>query len=322
MAEGMGTADLELFERSLRHATTNHTGIELDRALGELGWHDAIDIDRQAAVSLLFELQGAANVTSSALDHVVASALGLEHGTTSVVLPPLGRWSPPGELDGEQLRIGGLATASVGRGGDTLVVAAAADKELAFVVATTELVLREIHGVDPWAAMLEVTAEGIGVGSAEAAPTAWSSAVALGQLAVAHELLGASRTMLDLARDHALERIQFGRPISSFQAIRHRLAETLVAIETADAMVAMAWEDETPQSAAMAKALAGRGARTAARHCQQVLAGIGFTTEHPLHRYIRRVLVLDELFGSARLLTGSLGRQLIDDRQLPPVLPL
>jgi len=201
-------------------------------------------------------------------------------------------------------------------------VAAAADKELAFVVATTELVLREIHGVDPWAAMVEVTAEGIGVGSAEAAPTAWSSAVALGQLAVAHELLGASRTMLDLARDHALERIQFGRPISSFQAIRHRLAETLVAIETADAMVAMAWEDETPQSAAMAKALAGRGARTAARHCQQVLAGIGFTTEHPLHRYIRRVLVLDELFGSARLLTGSLGRQLIDDRQLPPVLPL
>ena len=72
----------------------------------------------------------------------------------------------------------------------------------------------------------------------------------------------------------------------------------------------------------MAKALAGRGARTAARHCQQVLAGIGFTTEHPLHRYVRRVLVLDELFGSARALTRQLGDELLDDRQLPPLLPL
>ena len=54
-------------------------------------------------------------------------------------------------------------------------------------------------------------------------------------------------------------------------------------------------------TAAMAKAIAGRSARTAARHCQQVLAGIGFTTEHALHRYVRRVLVLDELFGSARV---------------------
>ena len=53
----------------------------------------------------------------------------------------------------------------------------------------------------------------------------------------------------------------------------------------------------------MAKALAGRGARTAARHCQQVLAGIGFTTEHEFHRYVRRVIVLDQLFGTSRSLT-------------------
>ncbi len=128
--------------------------------------------------------------------------------------------------------------------------------------------------------------------------------------------------MLDLARDHSLERIQFGRPIATFQAVRHRLADTLVAIETADAVLAAAWEDQSPQTAAMAKALAGRGARTAARHCQQVLAGIGFTTEHPLHRSIRRVLVLDELFGSARELTKTLGNELLASRQLPAQLPL
>ena len=72
----------------------------------------------------------------------------------------------------------------------------------------------------------------------------------------------------------------------------------------------------------MAKALAGRAARTAARHGQQVLAGIGFTTEHDLHHYVRRVLVLDELFGAARTLTGDLGRQVLASRELPAWPPL
>jgi len=72
----------------------------------------------------------------------------------------------------------------------------------------------------------------------------------------------------------------------------------------------------------MAKALAGRGARTAARHCQQVLAGIGFTTEHPLHRYVRRVLVLDQLLGDTRSLTHRLGDDVLATRRLPALLPL
>ena len=59
-----------------------------------------------------------------------------------------------------------------------------------------------------------------------------------------------------------------------------------------------------------------------ARHCQQVLAGIGFTTEHPLHRYVRRVLVLDQLLGDARSLTRRLGEDLLARRSLPSILPL
>ena len=123
--------------------------------------------------------------------------------------------------------------------------------------------------------------------------------MAAGRLALAHELVGASRTD---ARPGPGARPRAGAvrpPISSFQAIRHRLAETLVAIETADAVLDAAWLDGTADSAAMAKAMAGRGARTAARHCQQVLAGIGFTTEHDLHRFIRRTLVLDALLGTS-----------------------
>jgi alkylation response protein AidB-like acyl-CoA dehydrogenase len=72
----------------------------------------------------------------------------------------------------------------------------------------------------------------------------------------------------------------------------------------------------------MAKAMAGRGARTAMRHSQQVLAGIGFTTEHDLHRYLRRIWVLDQLFGSSAVLTKQLGADLLATRRLPPLLSL
>jgi alkylation response protein AidB-like acyl-CoA dehydrogenase len=142
------------------------------------------------------------------------------------------------------------------------------------------------------------------------------------RLAVAHELLGAARTMLELARDHAMERVQFGRPIASFQAVRHKLAEVFVYLESADALLDDAWVAGTPEYAAMAKAFAGHAARLAAKHCQQVLAGIGFTTEHPFHLYLKRVIELDRLLGTNRELTRSLGAQLLQTKQLPPPVPL
>lgn len=311
--------DLELFERSLRHATERHTGAELDAALAELGWADALAIDPRAAISSLFELQGAASATSSGLDRVVADALGVDHAG-GVVLPALDRTAPPGTLHDGHLSVAGMGTAAVAASETALVVARAGGTDVAVAVPTAALTLRVVEGLDPRLGLVEVSAEGLAVDAAAAVP--WPEAVARAQLAVGHELVGASRTMLAHAREHALERIQFGRPISQFQAVRHRLAETLVAIETAAAVLDGAWLDGSPASAAMAKALAGRGARAAARHCQQVLAGIGFTTEHPLHLHIRRVLVLDEVFGAARSLTRTLGEDLLADRQLPPLLPL
>ena len=53
-----------------------------------------------------------------------------------------------------------------------------------------------------------------------------------------------------------------------------------------------------------------------------MLAGIGFTTEHALHRYVRRVLVLDQLFGASRTLTSELGAELLATRRLPAFAPL
>ncbi len=62
--------------------------------------------------------------------------------------------------------------------------------------------------------------------------------VAAGRHALGWWLVGSSRAMLSLARQHAVDRVQFGRPVASFQAIRHRLAETLVAVEGAEATLA------------------------------------------------------------------------------------
>jgi hypothetical protein len=320
----MDGEDLELFERSIEHATADDTGADLDAALLELGWHDAFAVDPRDAVSVLFRLQGAGNVTSSAIDHVIANAIDPELGAdTGIVLPTVNRWDPPGTIDAGRLHVHGVATASFAERATTLVVAASDDGLRTITVPTSSLSLRRVEGIDPSLGLLEVTGEDIDAAGATALPSAsWDAAIALGRRALSHELVGTSRTMLALACEHALERVQFDRPIGSFQAVRHRLAETLVAIETAEALLDAAWIDGSPDTAAMAKATAGRSARTAMRHCQQVLAGIGFTTEHPLHLFIRRTVVLDGLLGSALAITMSLGNGLLADRRLPPLLPL
>jgi hypothetical protein len=301
--------DLELFERSLRAATEQHTGAALDAAVAELGWDDALAFDPRAAMSSRFALQGEACATSSALDRVIAFALGVElDGDTAVVLPRIGHSSAPAQLDGDRVAVRGLVASPRA----SLLV-------LGTVVDAGAFATRAVHGVDPDLRLVEVHGE---IGVSTLGVVDWDAAVRYGQLALAHELVGASRRVLALAREHALERIQFGQPIAMFQAVRHRLAETLVAIETAASVLDAAWLDPSPVTAAMAKATAGRSARTVLKHGQQVLAGIGFTTEHDLHRYVRRILVLDQLFGSSAALTKQLGVELLATRQLPRLLPL
>jgi hypothetical protein len=131
--------------------------------------------------------------------------------------------------------------------------------------------------------------------------------VAEARIATGWWLVGSARAMLSLARQHALDRVQFGKPIASFQAVRHRLAETLVAIEGAEATLALPGVDNPDLTALLAKAAAGKAALTAAKHCQQVLGGIGFTAEHELHNHVKRTLVLDGLLGSSKELTRRAG---------------
>jgi hypothetical protein len=319
--------DLALFQRSLAHATEEHSGAALDASLDALGWRDALDLDPRAAIATLFTLQGAANVTSGSLDVALADLL-LEADAeavpeaVAVILPRLGLGDPPAVLAGEQLRVDGIGTAALVRHDTAVVGAALGGETVAVVVETGALTVRPFGGLDPALGLVEVRAEMVLPAGSVVEQVSWPESIARGRLALSHELIGGSRTMLELARTHALDRVQFGVPVSSFQAVRHRLAEALVAIEAAEAAVDGAWLDGTLGAAAIAKAVAGRSARTVARHAQQVLAGVGFTTEHPFHQHLRRALVLDGLLGDARTLTRRLGAELLAARSLPSILPL
>jgi hypothetical protein len=320
----MEAKELELFTQGVRRAAAAHRGKALDAALDELGWHDALGEDPFAAVSVLFESQGEVNTTSSALDAVLADALGVrvESGGPgpAVVLPLLGRMQSPGRTVNGRTEVRGLATGSVRHRASVLVVSDTGKRHVLVRLEPGMLTLRDVGGLDPELNLVEVTATATAA-AADGEPLDWENAVAAGQRALAHELVGASGAMLELARQHALERVQFGKPIASFQAVRHRLAESLVSVEASGTLARAAWEDSDPVTCALAKAYAGRSARAVARHCQQVLAGIGFTAEHPFHHLFRRTVVLDQLLGGSAL-TRSLGEGLIAGRQPIPVLPL
>jgi hypothetical protein len=319
----MGEAERALFADTVRQLTVQLSGDELDAALDGLGWSEALAVDRPIAVSVLFEALGETNATSSALDEVLSSFLNpAASHAIAVVLPPIRSCDVPARLAGSQVTVHGLGTRALGRHDDVVVVASDQSGSAAFVVPKSSLKLESARGLDPDLGLVEVT------GSVESGPLGggavvdWRAAVAAGQLALGHELVGAARTMLEHARVHALERMQFGRPIASFQAVRHRLAESIVAIEAAAGLLAAAWDEPDPVIAAMAKAVAGRSARTVARHCQQVLAGIGFTTEHTFHRFFRRIVVLDQLLGAGSELTRRLGEEALGTASLPATFPL
>jgi alkylation response protein AidB-like acyl-CoA dehydrogenase len=296
----MNTAERTLLAETVRDAVANATSA--DDALAGLGWLEMLAAEPDAALEIVFTALGATHQSATALDDVLVAALGREpRSDRAAILPAFGSWDPPVAQ--------GLATARVTTATEIVVAGA--------VVPIANVTVTKLHGIDPDAGWCTVTVNGPATTSDQ-----WAAAVALGRRAVAYEIAGASRAMLDLAREHALERVQFGRPVARFQAVRHRLAEALVAIESLDACLDAAADAPGPETAALAKAAAGRTARTVAGHCQQVLAGIGFTTDHPFHRYLKRTMLLDGVFGTADDIVTALGHTLLATRRVPTLIEL
>ncbi len=122
---------------------------------------------------------------------------------------------------------------------------------------------------------------------------------------MAAEHVGGARWCLQTATDYAKVRVQFGRPIGQFQAVKHRLADMAVRVEQ---MTAVAWDAAVavgsgqPEGADLAAATAGAlcfdGYVRGAKECLQVLGGIGFTWEHDLHLHLKRAMADRQLVGS------------------------
>ena len=131
------------------------------------------------------------------------------------------------------------------------------------------------------------------------------SLVDLGATATSLEMLGGASRVLDLAVEYAKERVQFGRPIGSFQAVKHRCADMLVDVEgMRSTSYWAAWclaADDPDQSiaASTAKTWGSDASKRVMASALQVHGGIGFTWEHDLHLYLKRAQ-LDQLsFGDA-----------------------
>jgi len=133
------------------------------------------------------------------------------------------------------------------------------------------------------------------------APLPGARDVAHARAAMAAEAVGIAQRALELGIEHAKTREQFGKPIGVYQAVSHQLADTYTDVELARSLAYWAaWcvaedDEQAAIAAAAAKAFATEAAVAACERSIQVLAGIGFTWEHPLHRLYKRALWLEGL---------------------------
>ncbi len=125
----------------------------------------------------------------------------------------------------------------------------------------------------------------------------------LGAVALAAEQVGGAQFVLDMAVQYAKDRVQFGRPIGSFQAIKHKCADMLLEVESAKSAAyyglwcAAEMNDELPSVASLAKAYCSEAYFHAAAENIQIHGGIGFTWEHPAHLYFKRAKSSELMFG-------------------------
>ena len=130
-----------------------------------------------------------------------------------------------------------------------------------------------------------------------------SQVMDLAAVALAAEQVGGAQKVLEMAVQYAKDRIQFGRPIGSFQAIKHKCADMLLEVESAKSAAyygmwcAAEMNEELPSVASLAKAYCSEAYFHATAENIQIHGGIGFTWEHPAHLYFKRAKSSELIFG-------------------------
>ncbi len=281
----------------------------VNKDLADLGWDDARHDDPAQTDVAFFEEQGRALAASDVLNTSLCEALGVDVGT-GVTIPV-------------RARSGDLAILLTDVVPEKLVVG---DLRSAVFLTKSDIDPHNIdpHGIDPHGIGLLDTTLGArrvvlraGASGRPVDGAAWSAALTSARRSLASELVGVGLEALALAITYVSQRTQFGRPIGSFQAVRHRLAEAHVHLTAAQELVGAAWNSGDADDASIAKAAAGRAADHTVRTAIQVFGAIGLTWEHKLHGYVRRAASLDALAGESGFLEERLGRRLVDGAITP-----
>jgi alkylation response protein AidB-like acyl-CoA dehydrogenase len=177
--------------------------------------------------------------------------------------------------------------------------------------------------LDPTLALADLVLEGAAVQAERVliapgpdAERAVTRALEVSTVALALATVGACRRIFELTLEYAKLRRQYDRPIGSFQALKHRLADMFLAVERATALgyfAALTLAEDDPRRAeatSLAKAEAGACQRLVVEEGLQLHGGIGFTWEHDLHLWLKRAKVGDALLGSATEHRARLARRL------------
>lgn len=323
----MDTDERELLDETLLNLAEDQRNDDFTASLDEFGWPDVLAAEPQAAIASLFSAQGRTGRWSSALQDVLArraDEIGVD-GPASVLLP-----RPNSSLAGSQIR-GGVAVNGVllaPRQTSTFIAVIESSDAGRQVVAlkSDDLIVTRRFGLDPGLGVMEVsgcTHEIAVLAETDAADLWWEQAQAPARLAICHQVVASLFIMIEQARSHVSEREQFGRLVGTFQAVRHKLVEAYVATIAAEASTATAWEStDLPLAAATAKVVTGKAVAITSAHIQQLLAGLGFTAEHPFHQFMKRVLVLERMLGGSAEVASELGRWLLEHGEAPRLVEL
>lgn len=315
----MDDVELAGFRSTLRHLLEVAPPSAAVAGLVDSGWSEVYDQDPGEALAALFRMKGEMLAAASLYELVAAPLVGRDPRQFRIIFPATAK-AAPGELDGYAagLLSGALDLLIIddwhGRGSARIVPLAAARVDA-----------RPVAGLDAEAGVMRVSGSYRAGDGLLLDDEATARLVDVLRLALAHELIGQTSRMLRLAIEHVTVREQFGRPLGSFQAVRHKLADVAVLAAGAASVAAAVTpgtgpdhngSDVAPRVALIAAAAAADAAR---RNCLQVCGAIGFTWEFALHRYIRRSLVLDALSGSRQAVAADLGQSLINARQVPRI---
>jgi alkylation response protein AidB-like acyl-CoA dehydrogenase len=254
-----------------------------------------------------------ARILGGVAEGTVTGTLAItERGATSFE-PATVRTTATPDGDGWRLdgrKAGVLAAADV----DEIAVVARVDDGVGvFLVSRDECTIQPIASMDGTRSLADVVLDGVEVGADRVLgePSAHAidhvrRAVDEAVTALALESVGTCQSIFDTALEYAKEREQFGVPIGSFQAIKHKFADMLIAVERARAtgyFAAVTIAEDDPRrsiAASTAKVAASDCRRLFAKEGIQLLGGIGYTWEHDMHLYVRRVTADSGMLGTAR----------------------